>query len=99
MPLADDPDDPTMEALDRLIERQMQRLPSWWYDDIDGVDSPSQGKKGEDNSNAKITPEIVREVRERVATGERPSAVAKSLGLTNQHVYEITSRRRWKHIT
>lgn len=55
-------------------------------------------RRGERNPIAKINDSTVREIRQRFASGERPSAIASSLGITISHVSSVAHRRSWKHV-
>jgi hypothetical protein len=47
---------------------------------------------------AKLTEGIVRDIRQRVADGEKQNAVAKALGLSKQAVNDIVLGKAWKHV-
>lgn len=53
---------------------------------------------GEKNPAAKLTAQIVIEIRTRVAAGEKQRHVAASLGLDYRHINDIVRRRSWKHL-
>jgi len=53
------------------------------------------GKKGENNSNAKLTEVQVLEIR---ASTETPAKLGKKYGVTRENIYQIISRKRWAEI-
>lgn len=56
---------------------------------------------GEKNAMAKITPEIVIEIRtsyNRHSPSRTCKALAEKYGISFQHVWDIVQRRRWSHI-
>lgn len=55
-------------------------------------------KLGVDNPQARLTPDIVREIRARVAGGEKHADIADAYGVTQSHVSRIGSRDAWKHL-
>lgn len=54
--------------------------------------------KGERHWCAKVTPELVREIRSRYARGEKQTALAEELGISASAVGHITRRESWMHI-
>lgn len=59
-----------------------------------GRQRPS-GCRGEQIGTSRITEAVVAEVRRRLAAGSTGRAVARSLGLTDQHVSSIKRGRSW----
>lgn len=59
---------------------------------------PDRLARGEANSHAKLTPETVREIRERSATGERGNALALAFGVTPATISCIVRRQTWRHL-
>lgn len=57
-----------------------------------------QRARGEGNGKAKITADIVREVRRRFDSGEQQKVIAASMGLGETHVHKIAHRQTWKHV-
>jgi hypothetical protein len=53
---------------------------------------------GERNGNARLTEEVVRDIRHRVALGERPVDVARSLSISRTLVWQVVHRRLWGHV-
>ena len=53
---------------------------------------------GERNGQARLTAEIVREIRRRYAEGESQMSIAAWFLLSYQHVSDIVRRKRWAHI-
>lgn len=49
------------------------------------------------NKTNAVTIEIVRSIRARYAAGERPTDIARDLGLNPRHVTKIVNRERWAH--
>lgn len=54
--------------------------------------------KGEDNGHAKLTEADVLEIRRRIASGEKQSALAVEFGVKDPIVSQIKHRTRWVHI-
>lgn len=54
--------------------------------------------RGEQQRNAKLTEETVREIRARRAQGDTLSAIARATGVSLQNVHCITTRKTWKHV-
>jgi hypothetical protein len=52
---------------------------------------------GENNHNAKTTPEVVQAVRSMLASGSRQADVAKATGLTRANVWAIAHGKSWKN--
>ena len=59
---------------------------------------PELMSRGEGHYQSKLNNELVLEIRQRVAKGERQSEVSLSLGLTKQLVNDVIKRKTWKHI-
>jgi hypothetical protein len=55
-------------------------------------------KRGEDNHNARLTEDQVREIRSRRSSGESLNEIASVFGVTFQTVSEIARRRSWRHV-
>lgn len=53
---------------------------------------------GTDHPMAKLTEADVRQLRQRVARGEAPLAIAEEFGITRWTVNEIARRRTWQHV-
>lgn len=53
---------------------------------------------GERNTNAKLTEEKVRYIRETNPKGKQVSEVAATVGVSESTVYRVLKRRLWKHI-
>ena len=47
----------------------------------------------------RLTPDLVREIRDRVANNEKGYALAKEFGVSSSAIYAIRDRRTWKHVT
>lgn len=54
------------------------------------------GQAGEKNGNAKLTWEIVREIRRQHQTGRRPAEIVHDFGLPYSTVYNVIRRNSWK---
>jgi len=54
---------------------------------------------GERNGFAHLNEAVVRDIRRRVASGERQVDVARSLGISTTVVWLVVRRRSWKHVT
>lgn len=54
--------------------------------------------RGERSTSAKLSDSIVREIRQRKSDGETGASIARSLGLTEQHVSSVWHRKRWSHV-
>lgn len=54
--------------------------------------------RGERNRHAKLTPELVREIRRRAAAGEFHRVIASSVNVTRACVSNIVRREQWKHV-
>lgn len=50
------------------------------------------------NPMAKITEDDVRQARRRIANGERPTVIARDLGVTYRHLWSVLKGKRWKHL-
>ncbi len=55
--------------------------------------------KGEKHFAAKLTADLVREIRRRADAGEIHQQIANSLGIKREQVSKIYRRERWAHIT
>lgn len=58
----------------------------------------SVNAKGEQHGNAKITADIVRELRQRVAAGESFSSLGREFGIDYSNVSLIAKRKAWAHV-
>lgn len=54
--------------------------------------------KGSKKSNSKLTEDAVREIRRRLADGEKVAHLARIYGVCEQLIYDIKNRKRWKHV-
>lgn len=54
--------------------------------------------KGEEAGSSKLTDQDVFDIRAAFATGEGAITLAKKYGLNRQTIYDITSRKTWKHV-
>jgi hypothetical protein len=54
-------------------------------------------RDGEHNGRAKLTSAQARDVRFRVAAGESPRGIARSLGVADSTVHQIANGSKWRH--
>lgn len=54
--------------------------------------------RGENNCQAKLTEDQVRDIRRRHSNGERAADLAAEFGLKRFAVFKICNRSRWKHV-
>lgn len=59
---------------------------------------PTTYAKGERNSNARLTPESVRNLRRRFAMGETKTALAREYGVSFPTVAAVVEGRAWRHV-
>lgn len=59
---------------------------------------PELRARGERNGSARLTENDVREIRARVAAGERQSDMAQRFGVTSASVWQIVHRVHWAHV-
>lgn len=83
--------DPTDNRLDNL------RWDTHIANQRDMIDHGTSGK-GSKNSRAKLTENQVVSARQRIASGERPTVVARELGVTYRHLWSVVSGRKWAHL-
>ena len=57
-----------------------------------------KGAKGESNASAKLTADIVRQIRNRKAAGERTVTLAAEFGISLTNAKDIIRRRIWKDV-
>jgi DNA-binding transcriptional regulator YiaG len=55
-------------------------------------------KKGEKHSQAKLTPEAVREIRRLKANGVKQNRIAKMYNLSTSVISNVVNRKTWAHI-
>lgn len=55
--------------------------------------------RGSKHHNAKLSEEIVREILRRVAAGETRRAIGAAMGINENLVSQVATRRIWRHIT
>jgi hypothetical protein len=65
-------------------------------------DAVSRGRwadlRGENNNFARLTETSVREIKRRIAEGERCAAIARAFGVSYGAIYEIIKGRNWSHV-
>lgn len=60
---------------------------------------PGPGHRaGEKHPQAKLTAEKVREIRARLAAGEKQCNLAKEFGLNQTSLHQLKTRKTWKHV-
>jgi hypothetical protein len=57
------------------------------------------GKQGVHNSQAKLDPDKVRQVRDRLASGESYATVGSAYGVTPSTIQAVAEGRTWTHVT
>jgi len=55
-------------------------------------------KRGENNHKAKITEQIARKVKRRIACGESCLSIARTMKISKHIVYDIKREKTWKHV-
>lgn len=60
--------------------------------------NPDKVVKGEQHPRAKLTADLVREIRRQHAEGDGGAAISASMGLARSLVYQVLSGRTWKHV-
>lgn len=63
-----------------------------------GLTPPPMSKSGEENTNAKLTNEIVLAIREAYRIKPNAAEVARQFNRKPSHVWDICNRIRWQHI-
>lgn len=63
-----------------------------------GSAPPRVIRLGENNHSAKLTPGIVRAIRERAALGEPMAPISRELGVSSSTVEDAVNFRTWRHI-
>jgi hypothetical protein len=61
--------------------------------------NPERVLRGERNGNAILTPDIVRALRQRRASGESLRVLAAEYGVSEPTVSAIATRRLWRHVS
>ena len=54
--------------------------------------------RGERNGSSKLREDDVRAIRRLLASGVKPAKVAEQFSITRQHVSDLGSGRRWRHL-
>jgi hypothetical protein len=55
-------------------------------------------RRGEEHMNAKVAPEVVRQVRALRELGHSYGQISKVVGIKEQHAWKIGTKRLWKHL-
>jgi PII-like signaling protein len=53
---------------------------------------------GEKNGNSRLTPELVREIREKHANGATVTSLIQSYGVSQCAMAELLAFRSWRHV-
>ena len=77
----------------RLYPERLMRGDSHWT-----RTTPEKVTRGTRVNTAKLTEEKVREIRLRVAAGQKQTSVAREFGVRNTNVSAIVRRETWKHV-
>lgn len=56
------------------------------------------GARGENNFHAKLTAELVRQIRSRLAIGETGKSISRELGVHHSQIYRIISGKAWRSV-
>lgn len=67
-------------------------------DNMDDKTAKGRQSRGEDRPRAKLTEDLVREIRAAKERGEPLLPYAKRLGITHHAVYLAAHRKTWKHV-
>jgi hypothetical protein len=71
----------------------------WGTKKQNGLDARRHGRrKGERHTLAKLTDDLVRVIRTRIADGETQQSVADSLGIQRRNVGRVANGTRWGHV-
>lgn len=73
----------------------------FWGDRVDNSDdkvSKQRQARGERITSAKLTADLVAEIRERVGRGEDQYDLAATFGVSQSNISMIASRKTWKHV-
>jgi DNA invertase Pin-like site-specific DNA recombinase len=64
-------------------------------------DAAAKGRmrRGSDHPRSRLTKEAVIAIRRRNAAGEPKKALAREFGVTGASVWQVISRKTWKHIS
>ena len=58
----------------------------------------NNGSVGQNNNNAKLRENDIREIRSLAATGGTRVEIAKQFNVTPQHISDVVLHKRWRHI-
>ncbi len=59
---------------------------------------PEDVPRGEQHAQAKLTEDIVRKIRERVANGESQRAMSREYGVDRVAIRNVVLRKTWRHV-
>lgn len=59
---------------------------------------PESRPRGESHSQAKITEDVVRQIRELATSGISGAKIVRQTGLSRDIVYDVIARRSWRHV-
>lgn len=78
--------------------RRFPELAHWKGDDNPAIKTPEIIRRGEKHWKAKLTAEMVLEIRHRAALGEASQMIAQDYGVTPRAIRLVVARKNWKHI-
>ena len=94
----------TQEHVENLSKSHIGQVP--WNKGLSGMPGTprteetkmkiSEKNSGEKNGNARLNWNIVREIRDRAANGDKLKDIAKHYGLSPGHVSQIVNNKMWK---
>ena len=95
-------DDAVVRHLDGTRDNNVYTNLAWGTIQENAEDMVRHGRagraRGERNWTAKVTEEIVREIRRRAAAGSAHVDIAAEFGISRPQVSHIVRRRSWKHV-
>ncbi len=65
---------------------------------IEPIPAEYPGQIGEENHNAKLTPDLVRQIRAASASGSTQHCLASQFGVSQGAIYKILSGKSWSHV-
>lgn len=54
---------------------------------------------GSSNGNSKLNEQLVRYIKLRLKSNEKPCSIARSLNVNKKTIYNIRDNKTWKHVT
>lgn len=86
------------EYRDMQSKKMSEQVRKQW-EDPKYRDMQSKINRGENNPNAKLSEEQVRQIKIEMKNGRKNIDIAKDYGVSVSHIYEIETGRNWSHIT